>query len=219
MARGYSPQSQEIIDACRECLQLDGDRNDWQAVRLRWPDVPKSTFFRLLEVARKQIEGAAIGSESPHALRNAQAKIRRVIDSPKRLTERVKVHLPTAPSPSVVADMDAEQRARTFDFMRYFHAVVRDADMMRNKSVRVNDDGTEALANPMLMDLSIRRRLQVMETYMQSMEQLYNLERIQELYRLVIDEVGKADAGVQRAILARLRELNNQRGLTMSAHI
>jgi hypothetical protein len=77
----------------------------------------------------------------------------------------------------------------------------------------------QVLANPMLMDNSIRRRLQIMDTYLQSMDQLYNLERIQELYKLVIEEVGKADPAVQQQIMVRLRELNNRRGLTVSAQL
>jgi hypothetical protein len=216
MARAFNPQSQAIIDACKEHLMVDGTSGDWHAVRLRFPEVPRSTFFRLVEVARKQIEGSAVASDSPEALKKAQKRIRRTIDTDK-VQKRIKVHLPTAPSPAVVAGMDVRESARVFDFMAYFHAVVRDADMMRNKSVRAGEDGVETLANPMLMDLSIRRRLQVMETYMASMEQLYNLERIQELYKLVVEEVGKADPAVQQAILARLRELNNRRGLTMAA--
>ncbi len=215
MARKFNEQSQAIIDACRDHMMVDGS-TDWQVVRLRFAGVPRSTFFRLAEIARQQIEGAAAASDSPEALRNAQQRIRRNIDSPKTLQAKVKLHLPSAPSPSVVAEMDPAERRQVFDFMGYFQGVVRDADMMRNKAVR-EKDGVEELANPMLMDLSVRRRLQIMETYMQSMEQLYNLEKIQELYRLVIDEVGKADPVVQQAILARLRILNNRTGMTVAA--
>ena len=195
---------------------LDGTTSDWQAVRLRFPEVPRSTFFRLVEIARQQVEGSAVATDSPDALKKAQQKIRRTIDTDK-VQRKIKVHLPTAPSPAVVADMAPGDRARTFDFMGYFHGVVKDAEMMRAKSVRRDDAGQEVLSNPVLMDLSIRRRLQIMETYMQSMEQLYNLEKIQELYRMVVEEVGKADPATQQAILARLRVLNNQRGLTTAA--
>ena len=223
MARTLSEQNKAIIEACREHLML-GDSGDWQAVRLRFSDVPRSTFFRLVEVAKREIEGAAIRTDSPDALRRAQQKIRRNTDSPRELQRKMKAHLPQAPSPSVVAELAPEVRDRVFDFMAYFHGVVRDAELMRSKSVRRETDtetgeSREVLANPMLMDNSIRRRLQIMETYLQSMDQLYNLEKIQELYRLVIDEVGKADPAVQQAILARLRVLNNQRGLTMAAQI
>lgn len=223
MPRPLSDQSKAIIEACREHLMMDGSK-DWQAVRLRFPDVPKTTFFRLVEVAKQQLEGSAARSDSPDALKHAQARIRRNIETPsKHLERRMKAHLPVAPSPAIVAGMPAEQRDRVFDFMAYFHAIVRDADMMRNKAVRTETgaDGVEreVLSNPMLMDNAIRRRLQIMDTYLNSMEQLYNLEKLQELYQLVIDEVGKADAGVQQAILVRLRELNNRRGLTMGARL
>lgn len=221
MARTLSEQNKAIVEACREHLML-GDSGDWQAVRLRFSDVPRSTFFRLVEVAKREIEGAAVKTDSPEALRRAQQRIRRNIETPKALERKMKAHLPQAPAPSVVAELAPEVRDRVFDFMAYFHGVVRDAELMRAKSVRRETDtetgeSREVLANPMLMDNSIRRRLQIMETYLQSMDQLYNLEKIQELYRLVIDEVGKADPTVQQSILARLRELNNHRGLTVNA--
>lgn len=223
MGRVVSEENKQIIEACREHLML-GDGGDWQAVRQRFPDVPRSTFFRLAEVARREIEAAAAKSSSPQALKNAQARIRRNIESPEVIQRKMRAHLPQAPSPAVVAEMPAETRDRVFDFMAYFHAVVRDADMMRAKAVRRETDeatgeSREVLANPMLMDNSIRRRLQIMETYFQSMDQLYNLERVQELYKLVIEEVGKADPAVQQQILVRLRELNNRRGLTVSAQL
>ncbi len=224
MARVTSEQNKAIIEACREHLML-GESGDWHAVRIRFPDVPRSTFFRLVEVAKREIESSAVKTDSPEALRRAQERIRRSIERPKdieRIQRKMKAHLPQAPAPSVVAELAPEIRDRVFDFMSYFHGVVRDAELMRSKSVRrevdpVTGDTRELLVNPMLMDNSIRRRLQIMETYLQSMDQLYNLEKIQELYRLVIDEVGKADPAAQQAILARLRELNNQRGLTMAA--
>jgi hypothetical protein len=223
MGRVISEQNKQVIEACREHLML-GDAGDWQAVRMRFPDVPRSTFFRLVELARREIEGSAARTDSPHALKTAQARIRRNIETPEALQRKMRAHLPQAPSPAVVAEMPAETRDRVFDFMAYFHGVVRDAEMMRDKAVRKETDPDtgevrQVLANPMLMDNSIRRRLQIMDTYLQSMDQLYNLERIQELYKLVIEEVGKADPAVQQQIMVRLRELNNRRGLTVSAQL
>ena len=97
--------------------------------------------------------------------------------------------------------------------------IVRDADMLRNKAVVVNEDGTERLVNPMLLNASMRTRLSVLDTWLSAMNEFYNLEKLQELYKLIIDEVGKADPEAQQAILARLRQLNNERGLTMAARL
>lgn len=217
MARLLSQRSQDVIVELLDVLTADGDDADLQAMRQRYPDIPRSTFFRLLDAAKKRFDADELTGAGKRKLQRAQAKINRSISSPPPvLTREIVQHLPTAPSPSVVAAMDPEERAKVFDFVSYFRSVVRDAEMLRAKAVRM-ECGVEVLANPMLMDLSIRRRLQVMDTYLSSMDQLYNMEKIQELYSTVIDEVGKADSGVQAAILARLRDLNNARGLTIAA--
>ena len=43
------------------------------------------------------------------------------------------------------------------------------------------------------------RRLSIIETYLHSVETVYNMERIRELYELIIEEVGKADPDARLA--------------------
>lgn len=219
MARTRNPRSDEVIQACREQLMIEGGATNWSTVLARFPDVPRATFFRLAEEAKRSIENAAIDSQTPMALREAQRRIRQRVESPETTKRKMKMNLPTAPSPAVVASMPGAAQGQVFDFMAYFHRVVADAEMLRRKAVKVNPDGTEEVLNPHLMDNSIRRRLNIMDTYLQTMDQLYNLEKLQELYRVVVDEVGKADPETQRQILARLRKLNDDRGLTVHAHL
>lgn len=223
MGRPLSQRSLEVIKACQEHLLLDGAK-DYTSLMQKFPDVSRSTFFRLMEHARQNIEAGAIAHDSPEALRDAQAKIRRKVVTPETITKKIKMHLPTAPSPAIVASMDPMVSRNLFDFMAYFYRVVNDAELMRDKSVRdetdqATGDKREVLSNPVLMDNSIRRRLQIMDTYLKSMEQLYNVEKLQELFSLVIDEVGKADTNVQQAILARLRMLNDAKGLNIGARL
>lgn len=214
MARPRTTRTQEIIDLCKKHLLLHGPR-DWAPVQATCTDVSISTFYRLIGEAKKEIEAEAMRDASPSELRAAQMRIRARIDSPAQTERKIKAHLPVAPSPAIIASVEGVEQ--TFDFMRYFHRIVADAEMLRAKSVKTGEDGREQVANPMMMDNSIRRRLQIMDTYVTSMEQMFNLEKIQELYAMVIDEVKKADPATGDAILARLRELNNRRGLTMAA--
>lgn len=218
MARPRTPRTLEVIAACREHLLIDGP-TDWGPLASKFPDVPRSTFFKCVEAAKMEIEKAAITQQSPLALREAQRRLRARVEAPEVTERRVKAHLPTAPSPAVIASMGGAEQRQLFDFMGFFHKIVRDADMLRNKAVVVNEDGTERLVNPMLLNASMRTRLSVLDTWLSAMNEFYNLEKLQELYKLIIDEVGKADPEAQQAILARLRQLNNERGLTMAARL
>lgn len=203
--------------AITEHLNLHGPQN-WDELMARFPNVSRATFFRWVREAKDGIESQA-ASHGTAALKLAQKRIQSRVDTPEHTQKRLKAQLPVAPSPAIIADMPGEVAAQTFDFMAYFHKIVGDADLVRQAAVTTNPDGTEKAKNPVLLDNNIRRRLGVIETWLHSMELVWNLEKMQELYRLVIEEVGKADPDTQRAILARLRDLNTKRGLTANATI
>lgn len=218
MARPQHPQTEAIIEAVKLHYLQDGT-GDLSDVHAKFPDVPRSTFHRIAEKARQGLEASAIREQTPAALKAAQTRIRQNVQSPETVRQRARMHLPTAPSPAVIASMSGAEAGAVFDFMGSFRRVVEDADLLRDKAFSDNPDGTKRLTNPMLLDNSIRRRLTILETYLKAMSEAYNLQKLQELYHLVIDEVGKADPGVQQAILARLRTLNDERGLTMAARV
>ena len=127
--------------------------------------------------------------------------------------------LPASPSPAVVASMSGPDQQRVFDFMGYFMRTVTDAELVRSRAVQTQPDGTEKVVNPILLNSSVRTRLSVLDTYLSAIGEFYNLEKLQALYELVIEEVGKESPGAKAAILARLRKLNNERGLTMAARV
>lgn len=204
--------------AINEHLNLNGPQN-WDEVMARFPDVSRATFFRWIKDAKEAIESTASGYGTG-ALQLAQKRIRSKVEVTEERTKReLKAHLPVAPSPAVVAAQNGELMEETFNFMAYFQDIVRDAKMTRDANVVKNDDGTERLKNPMMMDRSLARRISIIETYLHSIETIYNTEAMRELYRAVIEEVGKISPEAQRAILVRLRDLNNRRGLTMAARL
>lgn len=204
--------------AITEHLNLHGPQN-WDELMARFPEVSRATFFRWVKEAKDTIESQA-ANHGTVALKLAQKRIRSSIEStPERTQKQLKAQLPVAPSPAIVADMSGDMAEQTFDFMAYFHKIVADAELVRSAAVTTDAEGKEKAKNPILLDNNIRRRLGVIETWLHSMELVWNLEKMQELYKLVIEEVGKVDPDVQRAILARLRDLNTKRGLTANARI
>lgn len=214
MARLTEDQKRVIYNDIREHLMIEGPRN-WETLQAKYPDVSRATFWRLVKETRERIEDKAVG-DSPGEIREVQKRIRERVATPDQLQERIKAHLPTAPSPAVVAAAP-RQAMEAFNFFAFFDRIVADAEMARGANIKTNPDGTERIVNPAMFDRNISRRLNILQTYLQSVETVYNVERIRELYELIIEEVGKADPEIQQAVLARLRALNNKRGLTMAA--
>lgn len=218
MPRPKEDKKPAVMAAISEHLNLHGPQN-WDELMARFPDVSRATFFRWIKEAKEDIEAQA-SRQGTAALKLAQQRIRSSVEvSPERTKREMKAQLPTAPSPAVIANVPGELVEQTFDFMAYFQDIVRDANMTRNANVVKNEDGTERLKNQMMMDRNLSRRISIIQTWLQSIETVYNVERLQELYHLIIDEVGQSDPEVQQRILVRLRDLNNRRGLTMTARL
>lgn len=214
MARLTEDQKRSIMNDIREHLMIEGPRN-WEDLQAKWPDVSRATFWRLVKESRERMENQA-AVEGPGALRETQKRIRERVAAPDQLQERIKAHLPTAPSPAVVAAAP-QDAMKAFNFFAFFDQIVADAELARGANLRTNPDGTVKVINPAMFDRNISRRLTILQTYLQSVETVYNMERIRELYDLVIEAVGEVAPEVQQAVLARLRALNNKRGLTMAA--
>lgn len=215
MPRPKETNKAEILTAISQHLALHGP-NDWSAVMAKYPDVSRATFYRYIKEVREGIEEKTV-EQGPAALRLAQKRIKASV-APERVVKKVKAHLPASPSPAVIAELGSVAQP-VFNFFAYFNQLVADQEMVRNASVRKNDDGTETLKNPVMMDRNNARKLQIIETWLHSQELVWNYEKLQELYRLVIEEVGKASPDVQQNILVRLRSLDNKRGITADARL
>lgn len=212
MPRPKETNKDAIKLAISEHLALHGPTG-WPDVMARYPDTSRATFFRYVKEVREEIEAAA--AVRPGAdLKAVQKRIRAQV-APNQ-PGQLKKHIPAAPSPAIVAGL-GDGAVEVFNFMATFNQIVADANMMRTASVSTDADGNEKLKNPMLMDRSVGRRLDLIETWLRAQDLVWNLEKMQELYRLILEEVGKADPQTQQAILGRIRALNNQRGMTIDA--
>ena len=216
MPRPKEDKKAEIIAAIRQHLLLVGPR-DWDTLMAKHPSVSRPTFFRYIKIAREAEEAVAAG-ESPGALKLAQQRIRAAAPNPARTMAGIKSHLPTSPSPAVIASAPG-QASQAFKFFEFFEAIVSDASLLRGTAVIPDGAGGEKVRNPAMLEKVIGKRLAIAETYLHAFEAVYNAERIRELYEIIVDEIGKADPEVQMAVLARMRELDNKRGLTVNGRI
>lgn len=217
MPRSKEEKKAEIIAAMREHLLLVGPR-DYDTLQAKFPDVSRPTFYRYLKTAREALEATA-AAESPAALRLAQQRIRASVEKPEKTMAAVKAHMPVMPSPAVIAG-DPGAASQAFKFFAFFQSIVEDADLLRGSAVVVDEaTGKQKVRNPALLDKVITRRLGIAQTYLNAFEAVYNAERIQQLYEVIVEEVGKASPEVQMAVLAVMRELDNKRGLTMGGNV
>jgi hypothetical protein len=93
----------------------------------------------------------------------------------------------------------------------------RQADMIAAQClVQVTDPTTGEVTvkarNLAMLAQSVRLQAAAAELLVKHGVMALNLGRMEELYATVIEEIGKADRGVQQAVVARLRELNERRG-------
>lgn len=221
MAKLDEASKNSIKAELRQHILLNGPGN-WDAVRAQYPAVSRATFFRLVAEVRQAMEGEAVATGS---VKEAQARIRAQRRPLSQTQAELQQHLPASPSPAVIAGEAPRKVELAFDFMGYFQQIVADANAVRAKMFKrdaegniVHDaQGNPVVLNPVLLDRNIARRLGIIESWLKSQELIYNYERLRELYNLVIEAVGRADADTQAAIVAELRELNNKRGITMDA--
>lgn len=212
MPRPKEEQKAAIIEAIRQHLLLVGPR-DYESLQAKFPGISRPTFFRYLKTAREQMEAVA-AAESPGALKLAQQRIRAAMPSAGQTQKEIQSHLPVAPSPAVVS-ANAGDAARAFQFFSFFNNIVSDAELLRSTTVKANPDGTESVRNPAMLEKSMRGRLAILDTYLHSVEAVYNMDRIRDLYNLIVEEVGKVSPELQQAVLVRLRELDARRGITL----
>ena len=216
MPRPKETQKNDIKLAINAHLHLHGP-NKWPELMAKYPDTSRATFFRYIKEVREDIEKQA-GENSGAELKMMQKRIRSQTVTPEQTKRQMKANMPVSPSPAIIVGM-GQNVEEVFNFMAHFNQLLRDADMMRKKSVKVDANGTESLQNPMLMDRSMGRRIDLIETWVRTQDLVWNMEKMQELYFLIIEEVGKVDSDTQQAILARIRTLNNKRGLTVDARL
>lgn len=215
MARSNEVDKSALRLAISQHLALHGPTK-WPDLMAKWPDISRATFFRYVKDVRDDMENTA-AQRGGAELRTMQKRIRTNTTAPAS-EKKLKANLPATPSPAALMGM-GQGVEDVFNFMAHFNELLSDTKMMRNASVSVGADGGEKLKNPMLMDKSVSRRLDLIETWLRSQDMIWNFERMQELYHAIITEVGKADADTQQAIIARVRMLNDQRGLTVNARL
>src|SRR5579862_3582361 len=211
------PESAESVAARESCLadirqhlESHGPR-DRKIVQARHPNVPDRRFWRY--VAQVRGTGAKVKNYTPDP-----ESIRNAIQTMTKRAEiaEAKTHIPRPP-PAIIAAGGIEAR-RKLDFLEHLDGMLSDCDMLREYSMREDPEtGKKKIHNPMYFTQSIKLRAEVLNTAISAMKALWDIQRMQNFYDVIVHEVTKLDASTGRAIMERLQELDAQRGMTMNA--
>ncbi|MBK3737664.1 hypothetical protein G3A39_00380 [Paraburkholderia aspalathi] len=115
-----------------------------------------------------------------------------------------------------ITPVTPEQREavhRALDFFQEIRVMREDAQLLADYSVAIDPaTGVRKIRNPVMLEKSHKMRATTLTLALKHAETVWNQGRMEELYQVVVEEVGKVDPRVRQAILAHLRELHERRG-------
>jgi hypothetical protein len=195
-----------IIAFAQRHLKKHGS-DDWSPVYKEFSEIPHRTVRRWIDKVR-------------HGEVTTQEVLVSSIAVAKREAKKLGLpsaadHVPAAPVPAVIAAKGADAH-RAIDFMQHLQSMLADLEMLREWSM-TEKDGKRTIKNAMYFTQAVKLKVQVLETALRAMQEIWDLGKMQDLYDAVIEEVGKASPEVQEKIMGRLVALNDRRGLTIAA--
>lgn len=190
-------------------IRVHGTRN-WELVRERYPDIIGSAagkvgerkFFRWVEKVKKGDTGTIAA-----AAREVKSKVGR--------------HLPVAPPPQYLVRGGAEAR-KNIDFLKVLSEVAADIELVRETASTIDEaTGKRKIKNPVMFNASIKNRMDMLQTGLNLMREVWDLQMMEDFYAEVIsiiaDEIAPLEPEVAQRIMLRLKALNDRRGMTPHA--
>lgn len=219
MARTKVDQKPEVMRALIEHLNINGP-SKYDEFMAKFPDLTRPTFFRWLKEAKEKIEDVA-SQHGTVALQLAQKRIlTNTARTPEKAQEQLRAHMPVAPSPAIIASLPTGAVQQTFNFLAFFYEILHDVSLLRETAVTLDPTtGNEKAKNPMLLEKVVGKKLDILDTWIKSQEFLFGLEQMEELFRVVIEEIGKVSPEVQQAIMVRMRAANAAGGFNVNARL
>ncbi len=190
----------ECYDAIIAHLKKNGSAK-WRTVRDNYPEVGIRKFWRL--VARAKEEPAIRGPLVTAAL-----------DAANRIAALRPSDAMSAAPPRAVAK-EASCSMKNIDLMETLRDLMVDAVLIRDWSMtKVDENGNRGIRNVMFFAQSVKLRRELVETMLKTWNETFDLQRMQEFYNVILDEIERASPEVQAAIMERLRMLNTERGFS-----
>lgn len=157
----------------------------------------------------------------PHEARDAATGA--LEEATKRARLAAQQNLPAAPSPAYLMRAGA-QAAKNIDFLAAVNTIWADAERLREHAMALDEAAPDGkrIEDAKLFDASIRRRVEVMESALGVMREIWDLQYQQRFYDGITDIIVEELSGVpeiQERVVRKLIDLNNSRGMTMHAEV
>jgi hypothetical protein len=199
----------DLLNKISEHLALEGPRN-WDKLSTAL-GISKVTIFKHV----KEIQSIKGTDDKPGLLFGAQRSIKKVL---KDLDGQAEKCLPAIPSPNIIASA-GESGMVNIRYMVRVDKLLADAEMVRTHSIKIDENGVESIKNPMMFVTSVKLQNDLLRTALAAMQEVYDINKIQDMHRVILEVVGRAAPEVQIEIINALRDLNNRYGLTVEARI
>lgn len=203
------PFRDQVYTEIAQHLRVHGPK-DWHLIRDKYPDQlngPKGSaeerkFYRWVQ----RVQGGALPSHTREAIAIAKTAIAD--------------NLPAAPPPSYIAANPPKAQGQ-IDFLSKMGDVWDDLELLRDKGSDLTD-GKRSVKNPKLLIDSVYGRLKAMETAIRIMQEVWDLQRMERFYTevvsVIVDMVMPENPELARAIMLRLKGMNDQQVMTVHAN-
>lgn len=198
MAR-KSDKKETALQEIREAVKTHGEAVGLKLMRERYSDVPRSTWKRWMDQL---------------CLSPAEVAIREA--------KKAADHMPAAPSPQYLAERPVEAR-RNLDFMARLEELYQEAEMLRDYSTGTATDAAgntfKKIKIPTYFAQSIKLRSDLLEGAVRTIQQVYDLQRMQRFYDVILEEIAAESPEVAQRITERLARLDAEIGMTVNARV
>lgn len=210
----------QCLEQIRQRLKLPVGVRNWKQVEDAFPEFPRRTIFRWVEQvsgATGKIGGTGPGKQKPDPamVETVKNHMRDASDAAAALS--VSRNLPAVPPPEFIARHGIRRARKNIDFLDAVNDLWADVLKLREFAI-VEDAAAEdgwKIKNPVYFDTSIKRRLDVMDTALEVMREVWDFHFVEtfseEVVKIFVEEL-RGHPELQQRIAARLDELNERRG-------
>jgi hypothetical protein len=198
----------KLMDDIAAHLASRGPR-EWETVRARWPEVSRATFFRLVKTFRDR-------PADPARLEEARRELaHRAAGEAEAGKAAAGSPLPAPPSPDWLAKNGDHGRGQ-LDLMGRLQRLFDDADRLRTFSLSPDGKGVR---NPLYFVQSASLAEKLINTALRAWREVYDLQRTQDFYNAIIEEIAAESPDCAKRIMGRLARLDAEFGMTVGARV
>lgn len=118
-------------------------------------------------------------------------------------------HLPAAPPPAYINQYPGRS-VRSLDILGRLDELYEDAKKLRDYAL--TEEGK--VKSPKFLGESIKIRRDLLESALEAVKEVYNLERMEDFYRIILEEISDESSELGGRIIDRLRRANEKHMMT-----